>query len=218
VLKRSITIVCRAEVFGDAFKPKRILDIGAGLGHNVVPLALAFPDAEVVAVDVGAPMLRYGLARAKAMGADNITFVQADASDLSQFEDESFDWIQSTMFLHETCYETMPKIFSETYRLLKPGGIVMHVEQPQYADSMPLFEQAMRDWDAFYNSEPFWTKMHEVDLDQWMKNAGFTSNELMHAGVTAWVDKELFPDAADEDGEDYGRKAAWHVVGAKKAS
>ena len=33
------------------FKPKRILDIGAGLGHNVLPIAEAFPDAEVIAVD-----------------------------------------------------------------------------------------------------------------------------------------------------------------------
>jgi hypothetical protein len=32
--------------------------------------------------------------------------------------------------------------------------------------------------------------------------------------VTAVVDRELFPDAADDDKEDYGRKAAWHVIGA----
>lgn len=198
------------------FKPKRILDIGCGLGHNVLPIAEAFPEAEVVAVDVGAPMLRYGLARAKSMGIENVTFVQADVSDLSRFEDAGFDWVQSTMFLHETSYASMQKIFRETHRLLKPGGIVLHVEQPQYAATMPLFEQAMRDWDAFYNNEPFWTKMHEVDLDSYMAKAGFDRDSLIHGGVTAVVDKEVFPDAADDDGEDYGRKAAWHVIGARK--
>ena len=206
------------ETFGEDFKPKRILDIGAGLGHNVLPIAAAFPDAEVIAVDAGAPMLRYGLARAKSMGIENVTFIQDDVSDLSRFEDESFDWIQSTMFLHETSYKTMPMIFAETQRLLKPGGIVLHVEQPQYSDTMPLFEQAMRDWDAFYNNEPFWTKMHEVDLDAWMKEAGFGDNHLIHGGVAAVVDKDVFPDAADDDSEDFGRKAAWHVVGAKKVA
>lgn len=206
------------ETFPD-FKPRRILDIGCGLGHNVLPLAEAFPEAEVVGVDAGAPMLRYGLARAKTLGVENVSFVQADVSDLKDlFEDESFDWIQSTMFLHETCYETMPKIFAETRRLLKPGGIVLHVEQPQYDASMSLFEQAMRDWDAFYNAEPFWSKMHEIDLDAWMKEAGFGDNELMHGAVAAVVDKEVFPDAADDDSEDFGRKAAWHVVGAKKVA
>ena len=200
------------------FKPKRILDLGCGLGHNVVPIALAFPDAEIVAVDVGAPMLRYGLARAKSLGAKNITFVQADVSDLAQFKDQSFDWIQSTMFLHETSYKSMQAIFKETQRLLKPGGIVLHVEQPQYTKDMPLFEQAMRDWDAFYNNEPFWTKMHEIDLDAWMDNAGFPKATLIHGGVAAVVDPKVFPEAAkDTKQEDYGRKAAWHVVGARKA-
>ena len=202
------------------FKPKRILDIGAGLGHNVLPIAQAFPDAEVIAVDAGAPMLRYGLARAKSMGIECVTFIQGDVSDLKDmFEDGSFDWVQSTMFLHETSYKTMPMIFAETERLLKPGGIVLHVEQPQYSDDMPLFEQAMRDWDAFYNNEPFWTKMHEVDLDSWMENAGFSRDSLIHGGVAAVVDPEVFP-VAEEDAEqeDYGRKAAWHVIGARKES
>ena len=204
------------EKFGDDFKPTRILDLGAGLGHNVLPIAVAFPDAEVIAVDAGAPMLRYGLARAKAMGIDNVTFVQDDVSNLSRFSDESFDWIQSTMFLHETSFKTMPMIFKETHRLLKRGGIVLHVEQPQYTDEMPHYEQAMRDWDAFYNNEPFWTKMHEVDLDDWMTKAGFSKAELIHGGVAAVVDRDVFPDASEDDSEDYGRKAAWHVIGARK--
>ena len=198
-------------------KPKRILDLGAGLGHNVLPIAQAFPDAEIVAVDVGAPMLRYGAARAKALGVDNVTFVQGDVSNLSQFRDESFDLIHSCMFLHETSMTAMPKIFKETQRLLKPGGFVLHVEQPQYAKDMSLFEQAMRDWDAFYNNEPFWTKMHEIDLDGFMEQAGFARETLIHGGVAAVVDPKVFPEAGkDFKQEDYGRKAAWHVIGAQK--
>ncbi len=201
------------------FEPKRILDLGCGLGHNVLPIAEAFPAAEVIGVDAGAPMLRYGLARAKTLGIENVRFVQGDVSDLARFGDESFDWIQSTMFLHETSYKLMPKIFAETRRLLKPGGIVLHVEQPQYTEDMPLFEQAMRDWDAFYNNEPFWTKMHEIDLDAWMEEAGFRRESLIHGGVAAVVDAEVFPEAAkDRKQEDYGRKAAWHVIGARKAA
>jgi SAM-dependent methyltransferase len=200
-------------------KPKRILDLGAGLGHNVLPIAQAFPDADVVAVDVGAPMLRYGLARAKTMGVENVSFVQADVSDLGGFADGSFDLIHSCMFLHETSYASMPKIFAETWRLLAPGGMVLHVEQPQYDSGMPLFEQAMRDWDAFYNNEPFWTKMHELDLDQAMVDAGFERDRLVHGGVAAIVDADVFPEAVKDTGqEDYGRKAAWHVIGAVKAA
>lgn len=198
------------------FQPKRILDLGGGIGQNVLPIAAAYPDAEVVCVDTGAPSLRYGLARAKALGIDNVTFVQANAEDLSMFEDESFDWIQTTMFLHETSFKAMPKIMAETNRLLAPGGLVMHVEQPQYDENMPLYEQAIRDWDAFYNNEPFWTKLHELDLDETMLKSGFSKNELMHGGVAAVVDAELFPEHATDEVEDYGRKAAWHIIGAVK--
>ncbi len=198
------------------FKPKRILDLGCGLGHNVLPLAQAFPDAEVIGVDSGAPMLRYGLARAKAMGVENVRFIQADAEDLSRFEDDSFDWVQTTMFLHETSKGAMERIFAETRRVLKPGGVVLHVEQPQYTDAMPLYEQAIRDWDAFYNNEPFWTTMHEIDLDDLMIRAGFKDDSVLHGGVAAVVDTELFPSSGEDAVEDYGRKAAWHVIGAKK--
>ena len=99
---------------------------------------------------------------------------------------------------------------------LSDGGFVLHVEQPQYTPDMPLFEQAMRDWDCFYNNEPFWSTLHEIDLDGWLVEAGFERDRLLHVGVTAVVDRDLFPDAADDDSEDFGRKAAWHVIGARK--
>lgn len=196
------------------FKPRTILEIGGTVGHSSLPLAQAFPEAAMTVVDLGAPVLRYGLARAKSLGVDNIRFVQASGEDLSMFADASFDWIQTTMFLHELSSTALRNIFAETRRLVRPGGIVLHVEQPQYAPDMPLFEQAMRDWDAFYNNEPFWSRMHEMDLDAAMLAAGFEQDKLIHGGVTAVVDRELFPDAADDDTEDYGRKAAWHVIGA----
>jgi SAM-dependent methyltransferase len=198
------------------FRPHRILDIGANLGQNVLPIAQAFPDAEVIALDVGAPMLRYGAVRAKSMGVENVRFVQGDGSDLSRWANGSFDWVQTTMTLHELSLTSIKAIFAETFRVLSHGGIVLHVEQPQYAADMPLFEQAMRDWDAFYNNEPFWSTMHELDLDGFMVEAGFDRAKLIHDGVTAVVDKDVFPDAADDEGEDYGRKAAWHVIGAVK--
>jgi len=197
------------------FRPRKILDIGATLGHNVLPIAAAFPDAQVIAVDVGAPMLRYGLARARALGIDNVRFVQADASHLPQFKDGAFDWVQTTMFLHELSLGSMNAIFAETHRLLRPGGLVLHVEQPQYTPEMPLYEQAMRDWDAYYNNEPFWSTLHEIDLDARFIEAGFSPDKLIHDKVSADA-RDIFPAAADDEVEDFGRKAAWRLVGAER--
>lgn len=196
------------------FRPKEILEIGGTVGHSSLPIAQAYPDAMMTVIDLGAPVLRYGLARAKSLGVDNIRFVQASGEDLSIFPAASFDWIQTTMFLHELSNSALDNILRETRRLLKPGGIVLHVEQPQYTPDMPMFEQVMRDWDAFFNNEPFWSRMHELDLDQLMVDAGFDREKLIHGGVTGVVDRDLFPDAAEDETEDYGRKAAWHVIGA----
>jgi SAM-dependent methyltransferase len=198
------------------FTPSRILEIGATVGQSLLPIAAAFPAAEVIALDLGAPVLRYGLARAKSLGIENVSFVQADGTDLSRYADSSFDWIQTTMFLHELSRPSMRAIFAECFRLLKPGGLMIHVEQPQYTPDMPLFEQAMRDWDSFYNNEPFWSTMHGIDLDALMAEVGFAPANFIHSHVTGVVDKDIFPDAADDDTEDYGRKASWRLVGARR--
>jgi ubiquinone/menaquinone biosynthesis C-methylase UbiE len=198
------------------WQPQRILDIGCTVGHNIVPLALAFPDCEVIAIDTAAPSLRYAHARAQSLGATNIRFVQANAEDLSRWGDESFDWVQTTMFLHETSGTALPRIIREGYRVLKPGGLMLHLEQPQYSDAMPLYEQFIRDWDAFNNNEPFWSAMHALDLKTIMQDAGFAPDELFVTGVRAVVDTDIFPSAGEEKEEDHGRAAVWHAYGAWK--
>ena len=197
--------------------PRRILDIGVTVGHNIVPLALAFPETEIIAIDVAAPVLRYGHARAKAMGANNIRFIQANAEDLSRWDDGTFDWVQTTMFLHETSGTALPKIINEGYRVLADDGLMFHLEQPAYTDVMPLYEQFIRDWDAFNNNEPFWSSMHAIDLNEVMMAAGFKKERLFEAHVKAVVDRSIFPATADDgEQEDHGRAAAWHAFGAWK--
>jgi ubiquinone/menaquinone biosynthesis C-methylase UbiE len=198
------------------WQPRRILDLGCTIGHNAVPLAQAYPDAEVIAIDVAAPALRYGHARAQAMGVKNIVFRQLDAEDLSEFADGSFDWVQTTMFLHELSGSALPKIVSEAARVLKPGGLMLHIEQPEYSDAMPLFEQFMRDWDAYNNNEPYWGAMHALDMSEVMEKAGLPREAQFTIGVKAVVDETVFPPSPAGAEEDYGRAAIWNAYGAWK--
>ncbi|NMP32017.1 class I SAM-dependent methyltransferase [Thalassotalea sp. M1531] len=195
------------------FQPKRILDIGCTIGHNAVPLAQAFPNAEVIAVDVARPSLRYAHARAKALGVNNITFVQADAENLSQYQDESFDLITTAMFWHETSDTAMPNILKEINRLLKTGGLTLHLEQPQY-QGMGVYEQFIRDWDTYYNNEPYWGPMHDLDLKDMLSKCGFNSDDLFETGVVSLVDEKIFGKREKGDaGEDYGRAPVWNAFG-----
>lgn len=195
------------------FKPRRILDIGCTIGHNVVPLAQAFPDAEVIAVDVARPSLRYAHARAKALGVENIRFVQANAEQLPQFANESFDLITTAMFWHETSHRAMPAILKTIQRLLKPGGLTLHLEQPQY-QGMALYEQFIRDWDTYFNNEPYWGPMHDLDLTAMLTEAGFQADDLFEIGVVSKVDETIFGKReAGDSGEDYGRAPVWNAFG-----
>jgi ubiquinone/menaquinone biosynthesis C-methylase UbiE len=198
------------------WQPKRILDIGCTIGHNIVPIALAFLDAEVIAIDTAAPSLRYGHARARALGVPNIQFRQMSGEDLSAFADGHFDWVQTTMFLHELSMKALPKILAEAHRVLTPGGLLFHIEQPEYGPEMPLFEQFMRDWDAYNNNEPFWSAMHALDMKEEMAKAGFPRDRQFTVGVKAVVDERIFPPSPAGAEEDYGRAAVWNAYGGWK--
>lgn len=152
------------------FKPTQILEMGCTVGHSTLPYKEIFPDAQVVGIDVAGPQVRYAHARAAGLGHD-IAFYQRNAEHTG-FEDESFDLIVSHILLHETSGKAMPQIFKECYRLLKPGGYMIHADLPPFAKFDP-FAQFILDNETYYNNEPFWGKMRELDQEQLARDAGF---------------------------------------------
>ena len=204
------------------FSPRRIVDLGCGLGHNTLPLRDAFPAAEIIAVDVAAPMLRYGHARAQSRGYTDVQFLQADAT-ATPLEESSADLVFTTMVLHETSRQALPRMFAEAHRLLRAGGLTIHLEQPPYR-GIPAFEQFMRDWDGRFNNEPFWSALHETDLAALLAKSGFGSANVFEtrcvapaAGESA-LDAAGQPRAAAVKHEDFGRAPAWYAVGAWQAA
>lgn len=173
------------------FAPKRILDLGAGIGVNTLPLADAFPEAEIIAVDAGAPMLRWGHARAQALGYDNVTFMQADGDTLD-LEPNSFDWVQTTMFWHETSTTAIHSMMKKVFGLMRPGGLFLNVEQPNFTPETKVYDKFTRDWDAWYNNEPFWTKLHTMNVFDIMADAGFASDKMFDGGTEADIEQGQF--------------------------
>jgi len=192
--------------------PSRILDIGCGLGHNTLPLASAFPGARVSAVDLSAPMLRYGHARAAGLGVRNVEFLQGNAEALP-FDAGSFDVIFSTMFLHETSWRALRRILREVDRLLAPGGLHLHLEQPPYR-GMDEFEKFLRDWDCYHNNEPFWTTLHDTDMRALMTELGFAGDSLFETSIHAVVEDEM--PKVGEEVEDFGRGGMWYAFGSER--
>ena len=71
----------------------------------------------------------------------------------------------------------------------------------------------MRDWDAYNNSEPFWTAMHGLDLEATLVASGFNPEDIFRAGLKGVVDNTPV-DAGERANQDHGRAAAWHTYGA----
>ena len=130
------------------FRPKRILDMGWTVGHSTLPFVDAFPDAEVHAIDVGAPLLRYAHARAESLGR-KVHFSQQDAS-RTNFPDGHFDLICSSILFHETSAKALPAIVRECHRLLAHEGLAVHGDLPPFW-AMDEFNQFMLDCETWYN-------------------------------------------------------------------
>ena len=155
------------------FKPKRMLDLGTSIGRELFSMMEVFPETEAHAIDVGAPMLRYAHARATALGHD-IAFVQDNAEALS-FPDKSFDLVVSHILIHETSRTGLTNILRESWRVLKPGGVAIHVDGAGFAGK-DLLEKYLADWDTYFNAEPFVGALHDLDLKALTRKAGIPAS------------------------------------------
>jgi SAM-dependent methyltransferase len=164
-------------------KPRRILDMGCSAGSASVPYALAFPDAEVHALDVGAGMLRYAHARAESLGAP-VHFHQMDCGATS-FPDAHFDLIVSHNMMHEISEPTRRAMLRESLRLLRPGGVCVHQDVPLRFAGLSEFQKFDFSWDTLNNNEPFWEVYANADLLADMKDAGFAPERIHVGSLTA---------------------------------
>jgi demethylmenaquinone methyltransferase / 2-methoxy-6-polyprenyl-1,4-benzoquinol methylase len=100
---------------------QRILDLAAGTGTSA--LSFARSGADVVAADFSPGMIAEG--RRRHGGIRNLTFVQADATDLP-FADDEFDTVTMSFGLRNVVEPK--KALRELRRVTKPGGRVVICE------------------------------------------------------------------------------------------
>jgi ubiquinone/menaquinone biosynthesis C-methylase UbiE len=160
-------------LFAETAVPRRayasILDLGCGFGKSTWSLKQAFPDADVVGVDLAAPCLDLAAERASSRELP-IRFLQADAC-ATGLDAASFDLVTSTMLVHEIPYEVLPTLFAEAARLLSPGGelafLDFHTTGDRFRD-LAMAEHSAR------NNEPFMAPMLAGDLAAMAAAAGLS--------------------------------------------
>lgn len=203
---------------------RRVLDLGCTVGHNTLPWKETYPDADVCGIDVAAPCLRFAHARARSIGAA-VDFRQMNAVEL-QFPDESFDVVFSSMFLHEIPKKEIPRILKEAHRVLRPGGLMLHMELPP-DDQLSAWDSFYLDWDGHYNNEPFYQSFRASKLPSLIETAGFSPGDYLQAVVPSWnaMGEQRWLEAIREthavNSDKTGRLTTgvrWFFFGARKAA
>jgi trans-aconitate methyltransferase len=155
-------------------RPRRILDLGCGAGMSTHPLAVAWPDAEIHAVDIAAPMLRYAHARSEAMDVA-VHYSQQHAAH-TDFADGSFDLVLSNLLLHEIPQKVSRQVLVECHRLLAPNGVTIHNDMVGWPTDP--FQEFMAEWNGHHNNEPFERGSGTLDWTAACVDAGFAAADV----------------------------------------
>ena len=166
------------------FQPQEIMDMGCGIGNSTLPFSKKYPDSKVIGVDVALPCLRYAHARANALGIE-AHFSQQNVEKTS-YDPESFDLVTSTLLLHETSHDAVPKIIQECFRLLKPGGWMIHLDVYPFhkKEDDPLYD-FLKDWEVINNNENFSGALRNMNMRKIIEDAGFSSETVEFTSAEA---------------------------------
>lgn len=165
-------------------KPRRILDLGCGTGSTTILLKQAFPEAEVIGLDLSPYMLV--AARHKAEDAQLEIQWQHGLAEQTGFADASFDLVTASLLFHETPTEVAIAILQEAYRLLTVGGEVLILDGNQ-----ATLRQTPWLNDLF--EEPYIREYAQGSIDAWMGAAGFAAVRTEPVWLTNQVTRGVKP-------------------------
>jgi arsenite methyltransferase len=143
-----------------------VLDLGSGAGFDCFLAARAVgPSGKVIGVDMTHEMLAKARENAKKNGFSNVEFRLGEIEALP-VADESVDVIISNCVINLS--PEKPRVFTEAYRVLKPGGRLAVADMVATA-TVP--DEVRGDWAAYTGCMAGASQISE--LEQMLREAGF---------------------------------------------
>ena len=90
--------------------------------------------------------------------------------------------------------------------------MMIHAETPPYKGMSP-FDAFMLDWDTRNNNEPFWSRSHEIDLDNLSKQSGFDLGKKIETLIPSAFQIEKVKRSEVFQGGDFGGGGQWFIYG-----
>lgn len=108
----------------DVIRPgDRVLDLACGPANQLALVARLNPQSSFVGVDLSESMLQQATDLVQASRLENVSFQLGDITNLSAFDDASFEAVICTLSLHHLPdLDCLGRTFAEITRVLKPGG------------------------------------------------------------------------------------------------
>ena len=166
--------------FAELQGTERVLDVGTATGHTA--LTFAPHAAEVIGIDLTPDMLEIARQQAQLKKASNVIFMTADADQLP-FEDRSFDRVTCRLCAHH--FPGLSRPLAEMYRVLKPGGILLVV------DNVAPEDDALDEWVNRVEKLRDPSHVREYRVSQWLdalEQAGFEAEAVLHFTTPLQID------------------------------
>ena len=147
---------------------KRALDVGCGTGSSTVAFALKCD--HVVGIDIDRGSLTLAQIRAKAFGAENVTFQQVSpGSFTTSLPYSPYDLVLLYAVLEHQTIEERISTIQESWRCLKPGGIMVVCESP---NRLAWFDYHTTDLPFYHNlPDNIRLKCYETSAREMFKTA-----------------------------------------------
>ncbi|KAM7275996.1 hypothetical protein ACFE04_017862 [Oxalis oulophora] len=168
-----------------------ILDIGCSVGVSTRFLADHFPSAKVTGLDLSPYFLSVAQFKEKSGAPRNnpIRWIHANGEDTG-LTSKSFDLVSIAAVLHECPERAIIGIAKESFRLLRPGGTIVLMDQSPKSKILQNMSPVM--FTLFKTTEPYIDEYYLTDLEARLKEVGFVNVESKlttprHRTVTATV-------------------------------
>jgi ubiquinone/menaquinone biosynthesis C-methylase UbiE len=150
VMRRQCLVPLAKYIAGKDQRNVRVLDIACGTGRFIDAACSAFPRLDIQGIDLSEEYLHE--ARKQVGRRPNVKFTLAKGEALP-FPDKSFDCVVTTFLFHELPPAIRYSVADEIGRVLKSGGIYVHLDSLQLGDD-PDYDGLLDGFPRFFH-EPY---------------------------------------------------------------